>query len=1810
MADIKNLYILDSSKTTVGILSNRMPFSLPFSDDLQERSLDDLTDTLTFTIPATHKEAYKVIAGGYILYPSLDEGEYKLYKIMEVTEDSDGYEYSKEVYCEISAQDDLIKNVVRPTSFLSVPIEEVLEYILLDTDWTVGNIDDLGYQDVTISDYPTKLQAVVDVIKQYGGELQFEYETNGTAVTSQLVSVYEMVGQETGKTFMHGKDVMGVQRIENRTKLITGLTAVGKTSDAGVPLSFYGTNITPIPDGYSVEGDMILSESAVEAYSDTGEHIIGVYKDDKATSPQELFENAIEVLKQYERPQMTYSVDVALLERLAGYEHERVNLGDTILVQDESVQPELYLNARIRKLSRSLTNPANDAVELGDYIAVTPPANDKIAEMQSLIRAKQEVWNKADEIPAIQSAINQLPTKEDLFSAQSQRLKVRYVRDWISGNNVDTTNLWSELKVFKAGVNIAKGIVPTSNFALTNPAYATNEVVDATLSAVGVANQDQYIQLDLGSVLEDVEYIQVWHNFSGSRIYNQHLVDVSSDGINWTRLYNSDRHGTHTETAEGFVVPVNSSAILANQAKEVTQVVQDVEELTGFKQSTEYELEQKVNLVDYNNTVNSINEAVAEKAGLEYVDGKLQAKADNDTVEALNTAIAAKAGLDYVNGQLVSKANVNTTYTKTEVDTRVNAKVATTTYNTDKAGIIQQLDAHSTSIEQNETAIGLKASQDSVDTLAGRVTSAESSLTVQAGQIATKVGQSQVDTGVAAAKSYADGKDATNLTSAKSYADGKASTAEANAKSYSDGKLAPVVTRVTNAETAITQTKASIELKADQEIVETIETDLGKVTSRVATAEATLTTQAGQINAKANQSEVNTLSGTVSSHTGTLDILSDKIELKVEANDVEDIARRSGNEVVKARYVRAYSNGSSYNEYNYIVELMVMQGDTNLAKGKTPTCSSAISNAQYITDGDINTDKYAQFSSGRQWVQVDLGSVYEDIDFINLYMYYKDARTFYGVEVQVSEDAVNWTKLYDSELNGRYKSTANGFTVLVNQQKAVQTMSSSIKQTADSIESKVEKNGIVSAINQSPESIKISATKIDIVGAVTFSAFDSSTQTKITNAEANASSALSTAGTAQSTANTAKSTADTAKSTADTAKTDAASAKTTAGTASTNATNAVTTANTANSTANTAKSTADTAQSTANTAKNTADTANSTANTVKGVISNFDTSIINANPIFLDWAGTYPTGYTGFSTGTGSGFSKVASGNGMGNAVKYVVGAGQSSFLNPAIVTTAPFSQYVTLEFTFKIESGTIDGAGILVRYNRGSAYTDNVVSIKKLVGNPVKDKWYTVSTVIKQNALSDFTGFQVYPMGGWTGFGETITAKTMQYDAVKLRPSTEQEIRAYESDLVLKDWTFTGKTTINGGKIEADSITAAQIKAGVITSDLLASTAITGKTISGGTITGAVITSVDPNSAKNFLKIDKNNLHAEGESVSGTITSYSIFDIDKGKLSGSYGTVTGTTRTQTGKWSLDEAGLILNQGTGANLVYLGIDGLTWGGGIASSTIAGMIMNPSNGNVDIFNSMGGTVTLSNVSFLKFAAGSYNANGKGLDMNNSDLYNVNHITINDAGAGEGIEWLGGNGFKIFESPNDLSNGAGNFQIAAGNTRLFTIGGDGVINSEATYRETGGSSPNLVISSTGYIRRISSAKKYKLDIEAVDTDLLAERVLDLQPKSWFDKSASESYADYLTKLSNGEEISADELDRIPYLRRNFGLIAEDLVDAGLDMYVQYSEPNAEGKRTVEGIDYDRVWTLLIPIVKELKGTVKELNERIAVLEGKAE
>lgn len=383
--------------------------------------------------------------------------------------------------------------------------------------------------------------------------------------------------------------------------------------------------------------------------------------------------------------------------------------------------------------------------------------------------------------------------------------------------------------------------------------------------------------------------------------------------------------------------------------------------------------------------------------------------------------------------------------------------------------------------------------------------------------------------------------------------------------------------------------------------------------------------------------------------------------------------------------------------------------------------------------------------------------------------------------------------------------------------------------------------------------------------------------------------------------------------------------------------------------------------------------------TIKNTLSS-EGQAINKNPYFVDWSGTYPVGYYGASIGSGASFSKTNSTDQKGNILKYTIPSdGINAYLNPSDVTTSPYYQYITVQSTFMLESGSIDGAGVLMRY-RATSNVDFKIPFKDLVPSPTLNKWYTVTKVIKQPTVpSGFIGYQVYPMGGWSPLG-TLKAKTIYISEVIARPSTEQEIKAYESGLTIDEWkgsVIDGKTYINGGLIQTNTVDASVLKAGSVIADNITFT---------GQLKGATGT------------------------FSGKITSVNL-DL----------------QPDVSSWS-GESVFRMFMGTGLNGGY----------------------NP--GSID-FSAFGNSLTIagSETNVLQYVYIYSNLSVYGdLYMDNHNIQNVNHLTFNDPGSGEGIEWLGGNGWRIVEAPDNMGNDKGNLQFAVGGgtaNRRMTLDTDG-------------------------------------------------------------------------------------------------------------------------------------------------------------------
>ena len=130
---------------------------------------------------------------------------------------------------------------------------------------------------------------------------------------------------------------------------------------------------------------------------------------------------------------------------------------------------------------------------------------------------------------------------------------------------------------------------------------------------------------------------------------------------------------------------------------------------------------------------------------------------------------------------------------------------------------------------------------------------------------------------------------------------------------------------------------------------------------------------------------------------------------------------------------------------------------------------------------------------------------------------------------------------------------------------------------------------------------------------------------------------------------------------------------------------------------------------------------------------------------------------------------------------------------------------------------------------------------------------------------------------------------------------------------------------------------------------------------------------------------------------------------------------------------------------------------------------------------------------------------------------------------------------------------------------------------------SYHTTTSSAPNAFIASDGALVRSTSASKYKTEIKRSYSTEYGEKLLNLPTAIWTDKGQKERY-----------EAGKRHIKPEKY----FGMIAEDLADAGLDLLVSRNPLTHE----IEGIQYERIAPALLPVIKKLKDKVNELEKKV--------
>ncbi|SEB15707.1 phage minor structural protein, N-terminal region [Thalassobacillus cyri] len=853
------------------------------------QSLKDNLETFNFKTYADQPFSQYLVKRNRVIIPG-ENGEMREFIISEAAVNR--ITRKVEVYSQASFIGLKKAKVIDPHTTDALSAEGHASVALANTEWEPGNIIFNGVRTLKFDNHSNPYAYLKKVASELNLELDFRIEHSNGIITGRYVDMVERIGTWRGRTAELGRDLLELSRKEKTGNIVTALRGVGPEREDGTRLEVL------------VENQDALKRWGTQLKDGALQHLIEPYEpfsvdyDMTKSRLRTLTENELE---KRINAGVEYKGGIADLEHIEGMENKKIRFGDTIRIKDTSYEPSLYLEARIHTQDRNIVDKSKKKVTLGDYIEYTQEQVDA-------------VWKSLQ--AEITKKVSMTEVREVTYDKQ-------------------------------------------------------------TIDSKDVPGNEAKTKLD---------------------------TDVGTDTIESITGAQSKANAAQT-AAESHADTV------ANQAQSAAE---------------QYTVDYAVAQTAYDNKMQEIANDLADKANLTYVDGQLAMK--QEEIPQQTTAPAAPTTgmlwwdtsqnpnvLKRWDGTAWQKSSPTVageigTYTFTEVDKALSAKVDTTTYSVDQQGIVDRFESNETSISQNATAIS------------------------------SKVEQTTYEQGIADAKVYADVKSLDQIVrngfeaaiqgawqSGVTFGTGGITTPETGL--FQSTNTGPPPSGTTG-ETALIIDSAKALLLSGKTIKVSI---IAKQPASNPTAEFAAAYSTNSV----GNSGWNYFTPTTSWTTYTF---------------YYDVPQNNGNSNDHFLGIWGDTTGSGLGVL--IDSVLIETVDRKLAQDYTDSAVSPIDSRLTTAESEITQNANAIESK-------------------------VETATFNTLEGRVDTAESNITQNANAITSKVETSTFNTL------EGRVGSAESTITQHSNEISTKVEENGVISAINQSAETIKIQAANIEFQGAVT-----------------------------------------------------------------------------------------------------------------------------------------------------------------------------------------------------------------------------------------------------------------------------------------------------------------------------------------------------------------------------------------------------------------------------------------------------------------------------------------------------------------------------------------------------------------------------------------------------------------------------------------------------------------------------------------------------------------------------------------------------
>ncbi|WP_286164872.1 MULTISPECIES: phage tail spike protein [Clostridia] len=625
-------------------------------EDWHERSLNNLEETYELITWADMPFSEHLQDRNRLLVPD-EDGTYREFIITIPRKYRDGQRLVLEVTALASYLEDLTKaKVIEPHKTKSITNVEHVKNTLEGTIWQPGNIKYEGIRTLTIEKNTNPFAILKRLANEFGLEINFRIEIEYNRVVGRYVDMVERIGEWRGRTIEFAKDLLGIERTEDTSDVVTSLIGYGPERDNGTRLKVV------------VEDKEALERWGIrDPVTGQLKHLVAEYEpqsDDQDMTLDRLRTLVENELEKRIKALVSYKVTFADVEHVPGLENEKVRFGDTDRIKDTRFNPPLYLEARVHKLGRSTVDKSRKQAELGDFTeyteeeahAIWKSLQDQIRRKISMTEMLEATYDKLtidqkdkvifQEGKSFAEAVG-IEVKDYADKSSNQALidaKAYAVAQTVFDNKM--IDLAEEM-ADKAGIEYVNGqLVDKVN---VGDVYTIEEINNRFLNYVGLT---QY-ETDMQGIVLDLE------TQSTQIGQNEAAIGLKADAS-----YVNAIAGTVEDHSAQFNVmanEINSKVDATYVQGEIGKIDDSIDDLNTLVRNQSTQITQNANAILERATkteVDAVNHRVKDAIGeIETIAGQIRLKANKTDFDTLNDKVLTnQSQINVMAGKLEFKA--------------------------------------------------------------------------------------------------------------------------------------------------------------------------------------------------------------------------------------------------------------------------------------------------------------------------------------------------------------------------------------------------------------------------------------------------------------------------------------------------------------------------------------------------------------------------------------------------------------------------------------------------------------------------------------------------------------------------------------------------------------------------------------------------------------------------------------------------------------------------------------------------------------------------------------------------------------------------------------------------------------------------------------------------------------------------------------------------------------------------------------------------------------------------------------------------